>query len=49
MTRGTVSLYLVLTAWPLAAHHNPAACCDTTKIVTLKGVITKVDWINPHA
>ena len=22
--------------------------CDTTKVVTLKGAVTKIDWTNPH-
>src|SRR5262245_47782697 len=30
------------------AHHSVPGQFDTSKPVTLKGVITKVDWINPH-
>ena len=37
-----------LMGMPLAAHHNPSTCCDTSKIVDLTGVITKVEWQNPH-
>jgi hypothetical protein len=36
-------------AWPLAAHHTPIAEFDTTKTVTLKGLVTQVEFINPHA
>jgi len=39
---------LTLVAGPAAAHHNAAEVCDTSKIVTLKGEITKVQWNNPH-
>jgi hypothetical protein len=30
------------------AHHSFAAQFDSTKQVTLKGRITKVEWTNPH-
>ena len=30
------------------AHHSFAAEFDSTKQVTLKGTITKVEWMNPH-
>ena len=33
---------------PLVAHHAVSAEFDDKKIVTLKGVISKVDWVNPH-
>jgi hypothetical protein len=31
------------------AHHSFAAQYDGDKPVTLKGVVTKVEWTNPHA
>jgi hypothetical protein len=31
------------------AHHSFAAQYDRQKPVTLKGAVTKLDWINPHA
>ena len=31
------------------AHHSFAAEYDVKKPVTLKGVVTKVEWTNPHA
>src|SRR6202790_5875419 len=33
---------------PALAHHPFAAEYDNKKPVTLKGIITKVDWTNPH-
>jgi len=31
------------------AHHSFDAEYDSSKPVTLTGVVTKLDWINPHA
>jgi hypothetical protein len=33
---------------PLVAHHNANAKYDSNKPITLKGKITKVEWMNPH-
>jgi hypothetical protein len=33
---------------PAMAHHSFAAEYDSKKVVTVKGVVTKVDWMNPH-
>ena len=44
----TISLSLVLTGTPLLAHHSFAAEYDAKKPIKLKGIITKVDWMNPH-
>jgi Family of unknown function (DUF6152) len=45
----TFVLGVVGTAVPLAAHHSFAAEFDGTKEITLTGLVTKVDWVNPHA
>src|ERR1700684_2513809 len=40
---------LLVSALPVFAHHSFAAEYDATKPVELKGVVTKVEWTNPHA
>lgn len=35
-------------ALPLLAHHAVSAEFDASKVVTLKGVVSRVDWVNPH-
>ena len=45
---GTV-LILLFAAATLVAHHSNAAQFDSTKRVTLKGEVAKVEWTNPHA
>jgi hypothetical protein len=42
-------LILLLASLPLIAHHSFGAEYDADKPVTLTGVITKVDWSNPHS
>jgi hypothetical protein len=41
-------LLIVAAALPLAAHHSFAAEFDDTKPVKVSGVVTKVEWQNPH-
>lgn len=33
---------------PSVAHHSLAGQFDIKKIVSLTGVVSKVDWVNPH-
>jgi hypothetical protein len=40
---------LFVAAVPIRAHHSFAAEYDSKEIITLKGVLTKVEWTNPHA
>lgn len=34
---------------PLLAHHSFAAEYDPKKAVELKGTLTSIEWVNPHA
>ena len=35
-------------ATPLLAHHSFAAEYDSKQPITLKGAVTKIEWMNPH-
>lgn len=43
---GTVLLAVSLPAW---AHHSGAAEFDSTKKIEISGVVTRLEWTNPHA
>ena len=39
---------VLVSAVPLVAHHSFAAEFDSAKSINLTGVVTKVEWMNPH-
>lgn len=44
-----LGLSLLLGAGPVLAHHSFMSEFDLSKPITVKGVLTKVEFINPHA
>ena len=49
MTGWLLVAALLAAAAPVVAHHAFSAEFDATKPVRLQGVITKMEWINPHS
>src|SRR5258708_39513785 len=48
--RGVLALScgVLLLAIPVLAHHSATAEFDSSKSFTVKGALTKLEWVNPH-
>jgi hypothetical protein len=42
------TVFLLLSTASLWAHHSPSAIFDMGKRISVTGILTKIDWINPH-
>jgi hypothetical protein len=45
----TIGFATLLTVASLSAHHAFAPMFDGNKVTTLKGVVTRLEWVNPHS
>ena len=43
-----LGLAMLVPGVSLFAHHSPSAIFNMKQKVTIKGTLTKVDWVNPH-
>src|SRR2546427_13094563 len=44
-----IALGVLLTATSALAHHSFSSEYDSKQPITLKGLVTKIEWQNPHA
>src|ERR1051326_5394647 len=44
-----ITVFGMASVLPLLAHHSVPGQYDTSKTITIRGVVTKVEWMNPHA
>lgn len=41
-------LVILIVPLPVVAHHSFRSQYDSDQPITLSGVVTKIDWMNPH-
>lgn len=46
--RWVIALAIITTTATVSAHHSFGVAFDANKPVTLTGVISRIDWTNPH-
>jgi len=44
-----VGLLLTAAVMPMLAHHSVPGTFDINTTITIQGVVTKTEWMNPHA
>ena len=44
-----VTFSLLVISIPVFAHHGTGISYDETKVIAVKGVVTKFAWLNPHS
>jgi len=49
LAAGAACLALLFSARPVLAHHSFDAEYDRVKTIVITGVVTKLEWMNPHA
>jgi hypothetical protein len=49
LTATVVVLCWITSSVPLLAHHSVAAKFEIGTAITIRGVVTKTEWMNPHA
>src|SRR5262245_33359214 len=47
--KGIATVLVPLITAPASAHHSVQAVVDTSQRLQAEMVLTKVDWVNPHA
>ena len=43
-----LAFVMATVALPAAAHHSVAGVFDVSRTLKLSGVVTRVEWVNPH-
>jgi hypothetical protein len=49
LTIAVVGLGLAVSVMPTLAHHSVPAQYDVDREIAIRGVVTRIEWMNPHA